>query len=75
MGAGGAEGGGGGGGAVVEGFREVIGGGGGLLPGNGGGALGGVTSLEDCVDLRGISDIGRLTGFSGGCRSFATMGF
>lgn len=60
----------GGGGAAIEGFLDVMGGGGGLdIPGRGGGgALGGVTSEDKLLDLRGISELGRWTGLSGGFR-------
>ena len=62
------------GGAVLEGFLDVIGGGGGLPPGNGGGALDGITSWDDCVERKGISEKGRGTGFAGALRRLATKG-
>lgn len=67
----------GGEGAAIEGFLDVMGGGGGFsVPGSGGGgALGGVTSKADFLDLRGMSELGRRTGFSGGFRKFGTTAF
>lgn len=67
----------GGGGAAIEGFLDVMGGGGGFnVPGSGGGgALGGVTSEDDLLDRRGISELGRRTGFSGGFRKFGITAF
>lgn len=67
----------GGEGAAIEGFLDVIGGGGGFnVPGSGGGgALGGVTSKDDLLDLRGISELGLRTGFSGGFRKFEITAF
>ena len=59
---------------AVDVFLKVVGGAGGRAPGRGGGARGGIASL-DCVDLKGISEKGRATGFSGGCLNFATKGF
>lgn len=54
-----------------------MGGGGGFdVPGRGGGgALGGVTSEDKLLDLRGTSELGRRTGFSGGFRKLAIIAF
>lgn len=67
----------GGGGAAIEGFLDVMGGGGGFdVPGRGGGgALGGVTSEDKLLDLRGISELGRRTGLSGGFRKLEIIAF
>lgn len=66
-----------GGSAAIEGFLDVMGGGGGFdVPGRGGGgALGGVTSEDKLLDLRGISELGRRTGFSGGFRKLEIIAF
>lgn len=63
--------------AAMEGFLDVMGGGGGFdVPGRGGGGtLGGVTSEDNLLDLRGISELGRRTGFSGGFRKFEIIAF
>lgn len=64
-------------GAAIEGFLDVMGGGGGFdVPGRGGGgALGGVTSEDKLLDLRGISELGRRTGLSGGFRKLEITAF
>lgn len=78
-GGGGADEGGGGGacaGKDEAGLREETGGGGGLRPdGGGGGPRGGVTSGEDCTDLKEKVELGLDTGFGGGFRKFDTRGF
>lgn len=63
-----------GGGPLVEGFLAATGGGGGLPPGRGGGARGGITSWENRVDRKVMSENGLECGFEGAFRSCETRG-